>query len=93
MAYFNPDNRTRTQRNRRLYAAYEIGYTAVDFAAALLFLTGSVLFYSEQTQTVATTMFVIGSVCFALKPTLRLVREIHYAAIGRLDDLAKRAEG
>lgn len=93
MAYFNPDNRTRTKRNRRLYAAYEIGYTAVDFAAALLFLTGSVLFYSEQTQTVATTMFVIGSFCFALKPTLRLVREIHYAAIGRLDDLAKRAEG
>jgi hypothetical protein len=93
MAYFNPENRTRTPRNRRLYAAYEIGYTAIDFAAALLFLVGSVLFYSQQTQTFATTMFVIGSICFALKPSLRLAREIHYAAIGDLDDLAERAEG
>ncbi|MBO6719982.1 MAG: YrhK family protein [Rhizobiaceae bacterium] len=93
MSYFNPENRTRSKRNRRLYAAYEIGYTAVDFAAALLFLIGSILFYSQATQTVATTMFVFGSVFFALKPTLRLVREIHYAAIGNLDDLAKRAEG
>jgi hypothetical protein len=91
MAYFNPDNRTRTPRNRRLYAAYEIGYTAIDFAAASLFLVGSMLFFSDQTQNLGTTMFVIGSVCFALKPTLRLVREIHYAAIGDLDDLARRA--
>jgi hypothetical protein len=93
MTYFNPENRNRTPRNRRLYAAYEVGYTAVDFAAALLFLVGSVLFYSQQTQTIATTMFVAGSICFALKPSLRLAREIHYAAIGDLDDLAKRAEG
>lgn len=90
MGYFNPDNRTRSSRNRRIYALYEIAYTAVDFAAALLFLIGSFLFFSEETQYAATWMFVVGSACFALKPTLRLMREIHYAAIGDYDDLAER---
>ena len=93
MTYFNPENRTRTPRNRRLYAAYEIGYTFFDFLAALSFLIGSILFFSEETKTTATWLFVAGSFFFALKPTLRLAREIHYAAIGDLDDLAARAGG
>lgn len=92
MTYFNPENRNRTPRNRRLYAAYEIGYTAVDTIAALSFLGGSFLFLSESTRPAGTWLFVVGSFFFAMKPTLRLVREMHYAAIGRTDHLARRAE-
>lgn len=93
MAYFSPENRTSTPRNRRLYAFYEIAYTAADATAALSFLIGSILFFSESTQTAGTWLFVVGSFLFALKPTLRLIREMHYAAIGDLDDVAGRAEG
>ncbi len=92
MAYFNPENRTRSPRNRRIYAAYEVGYTMIDAIAALSFLAGSFLFLSDATKTTGAWLFVVGSFFFAMKPTLRLVREMHYAAIGRTDDLAERAE-
>lgn len=90
MPIFNPDNRTRTVRNRRLYALYELAYTIVDFMAAFLFLVGSVLFFYQSLEVPAVWCFVVGSACFALKPTIRVVREIHYLAIGDLDDLAAR---
>lgn len=44
MTLFNPDNRTRSHRSRRFYAATETLYTAVDFGAAMSFLIGSALF-------------------------------------------------
>ena len=44
-------------------------------------------------MTFGTWLFLIGSICFALKPTIRLTREIHYFRIGQVDELAKRAEG
>ena len=34
--------------------------------------------------------FIIGSVLFALKPTIRLIRELRLAAIGDEDDLADK---
>ncbi|WP_232830426.1 YrhK family protein [Oceanicella sp. SM1341] len=92
MKLFDPKTRFSGQRNQKIYAAYEIAYTAVDFSAALLFLAGSFLFFREATQTAGTWLFVIGSVCFALKPTIRLVRELHYWRAGSLDTLARRAE-
>ena len=92
MALFRPENRTKSLRNRRLYAAYELAYTLVDFSAAMLFLVGSVLFFYKSLETPAIWCFVIGSVCFALKPTLRIVRELHYVYEGDLKDVAERAE-
>lgn len=65
----------------------------MDFAAALLFIVGSVLFFYEATQRVGTWMFLVGSVCFALKPTLRLVREIKLYRLGDTEDLADRIGG
>ena len=72
MRLFAPENRTRSRRNSELYATCELIYTAVDFAAAILFL--------------------IGSICFTLKPSLKLIRELHYLSIGDIDDLAARAQ-
>lgn len=88
MAIFNPQNHTLTARHRRLYALYEIAFTIADFSAALLFLVGSWLFFYPSVENQAIWCFVIGSAFFALKPTLRLARELHYLAIGDYADIA-----
>lgn len=92
MPLFDPAAAARPE-NRRLHAAYELVYTLVDFAAALLFVIGSVMFFSEQWQRAGTWMFLIGSGFFAFKPTIRLIREIHFLRRGRVEPLAERAEG
>lgn len=92
MSFFAPGNATRSDRHRHIYALYELAYTLADVAAAGLFLVGSIMFFYETLQTQAIWCFVIGSAFFALKPTLRLIREFHYLAIGDIEDLARRAE-
>ena len=92
MPFFYHENRQKSDAAKRLYARYEMLYTGVDFVAAFAFLAGSILFFGAQTQTAATWLFVVGSICFALKPTLRLVREIRLYRMGQLDKLAERAE-
>ena len=89
---FDPDAHRRSARHARIYAACEIAYTAVDFLAALLFVIGSVLFFWASTETLAIWLFIFGSLCFALKPTIRLSREIAYWRAGKFDDLARRAD-
>lgn len=86
---FTQNHRADPAKTRR-YALYEIAYTAVDFAAAILFVIGSIKFFSEDWQTTGTWMFLIGSLCFAAKPTIRLVRDIHLTAMGDREDLAER---
>jgi hypothetical protein len=93
MALFSPENRDKTARHRRIWALYEIAYTAVDFGAAISFIIGSIFFFWESLQTAGTWLFLIGSILFAAKPSIRLAREIKLAAIGDYDDLEKRADG
>lgn len=78
---------------RRLFAMYEIAYTAVDFVAALCFVVGSIMFFSEAWLKPGTWLFLIGSICFALKPTIRLIREIRLARMGEDVELAERLKG
>jgi YrhK-like protein len=87
---FRHENRQRSERSRRFYAATELAYTAVDFSAAMAFLVGSILFFWKSLETAAICFFVIGSALFALKPTIRLFREIRLAAMGDTEDLAQR---
>ncbi|UOA25975.1 YrhK family protein [Pseudosulfitobacter sp. DSM 107133] len=89
---FRPDQHTYSEDDLRRYAAFEIIYTLIDFAAAGLFLIGSVMFLSEAWQTPGTWLFIVGSVLFATKPTLRLIRELRLAAAGDAKDLGKRFE-
>jgi hypothetical protein len=49
-----------------------------------------VLFFWSETQTTATWMFLIGSICFALKPTIRTTREIKFLSMGKIERLARR---
>ncbi|PWR02206.1 hypothetical protein DKT77_13150 [Meridianimarinicoccus roseus] len=92
MKLFRTSNREFNADTRRVYAAYEIAHTAVDFAAALCFLVGSVLFFWADWETEAIWLFVIGSVFFMMKPTLRLVREIQIYRMGDMARLAERLE-
>ncbi len=79
-----------TDHQRRIYATYEIIYTFVDFIAAILFVIGSIMFFSETWEVFGTWLFLIGSLCFAAKPSLRLIRELKLASMGDVDDLADR---
>ena len=65
----------------RVRATYEWMHLLVDFAAALLFVTGSVLFFYPSRMDAATWCFLIGSVFFAFKPTIRLISKLHQARI------------
>lgn len=90
MKLFDHRNRDRNAATRALFARFEILYTIVDFSAAACFIVGSVLFFYADWAIAATWLFLIGSVFFALKPTLRLIREFRLYRMGQLDDLARR---
>ncbi|RPE66224.1 YrhK-like protein [Pacificibacter maritimus] len=70
--------------SRRVYALYELAHTLVDLGAALCFIVGSFFFFSDELQYAGTWLFVIGSFLFAVKPTLRFVRELKLLRLGRL---------
>ncbi|MGJ8611995.1 MAG: YrhK family protein, partial [Octadecabacter sp.] len=72
------ENHTRSDAHKRIFANCELAYTTVDFAAALMFVVGSILFFSEETAYVATWLFLIGSVFFGMRPTIKLYRELSY---------------
>jgi uncharacterized membrane protein YhfC len=92
MTLFAPENRGKSPKHARIYAAYEIAFTLVDVLAALCFVVGSWLFFYKSWETVATWLFLVGSVFFALKPTIRIAREIHYFQLGKVDKLAHNLE-
>ncbi|MDO4906626.1 YrhK family protein [Neisseria sp.] len=84
MPIFHPDNRSRSPLHKKIYAYSELAYTIVDFSAALLFVIGSILFFSARTTYAGTWLFLIGSVLFGLRPTIKLCREFAYL---RLDSM------
>lgn len=92
MRLFRPSRQERYISDKKYYAWFELAYTSVDVSAALLFVVGSVMFFSEDWQTPGTWCFLIGSICFALKPTLRIIREFRYIEADDFEDLAKRYE-
>ena len=91
MKLFDPRQKHASAKHAELYAAYELAFTIVDFAAALLFIIGSILFFRESTTYVGTWLFLIGSIFFGMKPTIRLIREWRLLEQGQVDELADRA--
>ncbi len=71
-----------SSRHRQVYSAYEIAYTSVDWLAAVLFVIGSIMFLYDDLMHAGTWLFIIGSMCFALRPSIRLARELHLARLG-----------
>ena len=92
MQLFRHETRQKSERSKRTYARYEMLHTAVDFGAAFCFVTGSVLFFFDATAVEATWLFLVGSILFAAKPTIRVIREIHLWRIGDYADLSAREQ-
>jgi len=70
-----------TEKHGEVYGNYQKLYDGVDAAAAVAFVVGSALFFSEATQTAATWLFLIGSVFFAIRPCVQLARDFHMARL------------
>lgn len=60
-----------------LFWRYQVVRTGVDFGAAACFVFGSICFFFESLQTAALVLFLVGSVLFAVKPTIDVVRSVH----------------
>ena len=67
-------------------------YTVVDFGAAICFVVGSIMFFSEAWLIPGTWLFLLGSMLFACKPSIRLWRELRLFATGDIDTLAERGD-
>ncbi|GAB4348266.1 MAG: hypothetical protein Kow0026_02570 [Oricola sp.] len=91
MRIFAPGTRNLSTRHEMLFAAYELASTLVQVTAGFMFLVGSWMFFYKALETPAIWLFVIGSALFVIGPSLKLVRELHYARIGDYADLARRA--
>lgn len=92
MPLFHPKNKDLTARHAALYATYEIAYSLVDFGAAVLFIIGSIMFFSDAWVTFGTWLFLLGSILFACKPTLRLICELRLVAMGDTQSVADKLE-
>lgn len=88
---FDPRNRQIAAPQARRFALFELLHTVVDFLAAFLFIVGSILFFFEEAMFAGTVCFLIGSLCFAAKPSIRLAREIWLARLDDVDRLADMA--
>lgn len=92
MALFRHSNRQHSEKSKTIYARYQLAYTAVDFAASLTFVAGSVMYLTGLPDQQVVWTYLIGSVLFAAKPTLRILREIRLYRLGHVDHLAAKAE-
>ena len=72
-------------KHLEVFWRYQVVRTGVDFGAAICFIIGSVLFFSESTQITATWLFLIGSILFAVKPTIDMVRSLHLSRLSTSD--------
>lgn len=61
---------------------YEILSIINDALIAVWFIIGSILFFSPETSTTGTWMFLIGSVQLLCRPVIRLVRHVHVRRLG-----------
>ncbi|HET9104914.1 MAG TPA: YrhK family protein [Solirubrobacteraceae bacterium] len=66
-----------TPRHVEVFWRYQVVRTGVDFGAALCFVLGSVFFFYPSMSTPADWLFLTGSILFAVKPTIDMVRSVH----------------
>jgi hypothetical protein len=78
---FDVRNAAASPKHERICGRYERIYTLIDFAAATTFVVGSSLFFFETQQIPATWAFLIGSILFAARPTVTVLREFHLAQL------------
>ncbi len=67
---------------------YEIASICNDILIGVIFVIGSFLFFSESTMTIATWLFVVGSLLMLVRPVIRLARRTHLKKINPGSDAA-----
>lgn len=75
-----------SDQHSEVYGNYQKIYDSIDALAAIAFIVGSVLFFSEKTQTVGTWLFLIGSIFFAVRPCIHVARDFHMARLSTDDE-------
>lgn len=68
-------------------------HLVVDFIAGFCFVVGSAFFFYKSLVYAGTWLFLIGSIMFAAKPTVRLTHQLHSNRVrsGRQRSTARRA--
>lgn len=61
---------------------YEVASICNDLLVALWFIVGSVFFLFADLVTAGTWLFLVGSVQLAIRPLIRLRRQVHLRRIG-----------
>ncbi|MGV8856019.1 MAG: YrhK family protein [Devosia sp.] len=90
MKLFDEGLRTASAKHARAARRSELARTAVEFLAALAFIIGSVLFFYSPLQLAGTWLFLIGSILFAVRPTIKLVLELHLQQLPVPEDFRTR---
>ncbi|QQK81239.1 YrhK family protein [Salicibibacter cibi] len=62
---------------QRITAFYKFLYQINDLLLGLVFLTGSFLFFNDDTMFAGTVLFVIGSLQMLIRPIVSIVHDIH----------------
>ena len=81
--WLSPAFHTLTPRHATISGRYQAVRTFIDFGAAFCFVAGSVLFLYPAAGSFSGRLFLIGSLLFAVKPTIDLVRAFHLRRIKR----------
>lgn len=81
MKLFDHRSRSLSSRHADVARQYEIWRTLVEFLAAVSFIVGSIFFFYPDWVYTGTWLFVIGSVLFTVRPTIRLALELHLTGI------------
>lgn len=81
MKLFSHGLRRASRSHEELVRRYEIARTVVEFLAAATFIVGSIFFFYDSLMNAGTWLFLIGSVLFAVRPTIRLLLELHLARL------------
>ncbi|MBO9426561.1 YrhK family protein [Labrenzia sp. R4_1] len=76
---FDHSLRSASPDHAEIVRNYELYRTIVEFLAALMFVIGSIFFFYESLLYAGTWLFLIGSILFGVRPTIRLLLELKLA--------------
>ncbi|MCV0426468.1 MAG: YrhK family protein [Roseibium sp.] len=76
---FDHSIRSASPAHDELVRKYELYRTLVEFLAAAMFIVGSVFFFYQSLVYAGTWLFLVGSILFAVRPSIRLTLELRLA--------------
>ncbi|WP_374705735.1 YrhK family protein [Oceanobacillus oncorhynchi] len=65
----------------KVTSIYKLLYQINDFVLGLIFLTGSFLFFSDNTMFAGTVLFVIGSIQMLIRPFISIIHDFHLSKV------------